>query len=496
MKSIGLFLCALMMTPAMAAAADPAVEGAIRPQVQKIVEEISAERIHDTVAKLVSFGTRNTLSAQDDPEHGVGAARKWIFAEFQSYSPRLQVRYDHWRVKKTGRIFKDADLYNVIAVLPGKTMPEVEVVVSAHYDSINIGKAPAQPAKGASDNAVGERPLKVDWAKSAELPAPGACDDGSGIAAVMELARVMSRYEFSKTLVFIAFAGEEQGLVGSTLEAAKAKQDGTAIEAVLNNDIIGTDVTGNGRTGNSEVNVYSDDQADSRPQELARYVEWAGARYLPSLKVNVQFAQDRLGRGGDQTPFQQQGFSAVRITTPNEIYANQHHETDTLENMSVPYTTRVARLNAAAAAALAMAPRTPDISITAKTSSGSETDGGKSAAAGATAKPAETAAATPPALPRKLPMISRGKGYDAVLRWHAAAADANLKGYAVVMKPTAAPAWEQEIFVGKVTEFTLEGVSIDSTRFGVKAIGNDGTESLVAAYVYPPRAKVEYKTEQ
>jgi len=437
------------------AAADMAADGAIQPQVKKIVEEVSAERIRETIAQLVSFGTRNTLSPQDDPEYGIGAARKWIFAEFQSYSPRLQVRYDHWRVKKTGRIFKDADLYNVVAVLPGKTMPEVEVVVSAHYDSINIGKLPA-----------GEGLQHVDWEKTAELPAPGACDDGSGIAAVMELARVMSHYEFSKTLVFLAFAGEEQGLVGSTLEAAQAKKDGTIVEAVLNNDIIGTDVRGDGRTGNNAVNVYSDDRLDSQAQELARYVRWAGALYVPYLKVNPQYAPDRLGRGGDQTPFQREGFSAVRITTANEILANQHNEADTLENMSVPYTTRVAQLNAAAAGALALAPPPPDIRALA-------------ASAGSA----------------RLPMISRGNGYDAVLRWRAAGPAANLKGYAVVMKSTTAPFWEQEIFVGNVTEFALEEVSIDDTRFGVKAIGNDGTESLVATYAYPPWPQVEYKTE-
>jgi len=465
MKSPVLFLCALMAAPALAA--DAAAASAVQPQIGKIVQEISADRIHDTIARLVSFGTRNTMSSQDDPEHGIGAARKWIFAEFQSYSPRLQVRYDHWRVKKTGRIFKDADLYNVIAVLPGKTMPEVEVVVSAHYDSLNLGQM-GRPLPGTGANAAGGQPLRIDWEKSAELPAPGACDDGSGTAAVMELARVMSRYEFAKTLVFIAFAGEEQGLVGGTLEAAKAKAEKTPIEAVLNNDIIGTDVRGDGRTGNSAVNVYSDDRLDSPAQLLARYVQWAGALYLPAFSVNVQYAQDRLGRGGDQTPFQQEGFSAVRISTPNEILANQHHAADTLENMSVPYTARVARLNAAAAAALAMAPRTPDIWTTVETTS-----------AGIL----------------RLPMISRGKGYDAVLRWHAAAPDPNLKGYAVVMKATASPVWEREIFVGNVTEFTLEGVSIDDTKFGVKAIGKDGTESLVAAYVYPQRPKAEYKTE-
>ena len=464
MKSHGLFVCALVAWPTFAAEAPAG--SAVQPQITKIVAEVSTDRIHDTIARLVSFGTRNTMSSQDDPQHGIGAARKWIFAEFQSYSPRLQVRYDHWRVKKTGRIFKDADLYNVIAVLPGKTMPEVQVVVSAHYDSLNLGQM-GQPLPG-TGAAAGGQPLRIDWEKSAELAAPGACDDGSGTAAVMELARVMSRYEFAKTLVFIAFAGEEQGLVGGTLEAAKAKADGTAIEAVLNNDIIGTDTRGDGRTGSSEVNVYSDDRLDSPAQLLARYVEWAGALYLPSLNVNVQYAQDRLGRGGDQTPFQQEGFSAVRISTPNEILANQHHAADTLENMSVPYTARVARLNAAASAALAMAPRTPDIWTTVETTS-----------AGVL----------------RLPMISRGRGYDAVLRWHPAAPDPNLTGYAVVMKATTSPVWEREIFVGNVNEFTLPGVSIDDTKFGVKAIGKDGTESLVAAYVYPSRPKAEYKTE-
>src|ERR1039458_2720870 len=261
----------------------------------------------------------------------------------------------------------------------------------------------SSPAKAMKTSVFANSYWLITRASSitAAMPAPGACDDGSGIAAVMELARVMSQYEFAKTLVFIAFAGEEQGLVGGTLEAAQAKKDGTLIEAVLNNDIIGTDVTGDGRTGNSAVNVYSDDQLDSLAQGLARYVQWAGARYLPSLKVNVQYTQDRLGRGGDQTPFQQQGFSAVRLSTPNEILANQHHEGDTLENMSVPYTTRVAKLNAAAAAALALAPRTPDIWTSAAIGGG-----------------------LAPTRPR-LPMISRGKGYDAVLRWRAASQDAN-----------------------------------------------------------------------
>jgi len=308
---------------------------------------------------------------------------------------------------------------------------------------------------------------------------------------VMELARVMSHYEFEKTLVFIAFAGEEQGLVGGTLEAAKAKKENLAIEAVLNNDIIGTEVSGDGRTGNSAVSVYGDDLLDSPAQQLARYVHTIGQLYLPQMSVNPIYMQDRLGRGGDQSPFQQEGYPAVRLSTPNEILANQHHATDTLENMSVPYTARVARVNAAVAASLALAPRTPDIMTQPRTAAT-----GGSANAGSTEGAANTSSGAPPAANRRLPMISRGSGYDAVLRWRPAGSDVNLKGYAIVMRGTTSPYWEKEIYVGKVNEFTLKGVSIDETRFGVKAIGIDGNESLVAAYAYPPRQKVEYQTEQ
>src|SRR5262249_48153714 len=140
--------------------------------------------------------------------------------------------------------------------------------------------------------------------KNAELPAPGACDDGSGTAAVMELARVMSQYDFDKTIVFAAFAGEEQGLIGSSLEAVKAHKENTVIEAVLNNDIIGTDASGNGRTGNTSVSIYSEELPDTLSTQLARYVREVGERYMPSLNIDTIFMGDRLGRGGDHTPFQ------------------------------------------------------------------------------------------------------------------------------------------------------------------------------------------------
>lgn len=442
-------------------------EKSVHPKIGRIIEEVSEARIKAIIEKLVSFETRNTMSAQDDPVRGIGAARQWIFNEFQSYSPRLEVKFDKYRVKKQGqRIFKDVDLWNVIAVLPGK-FPETQMLLSAHYDTLNLGTRPAGQAAGPGNDAPAP-PTPADYEKSANLPAPGACDDGSGTAAVMELARVMSQYEFDKTLVFVAFAGEEQGLVGSNLLAAKSKKESAQIEAVLNNDIIGTDVSGNGRMSNNSVSVFSDEAMDSVHQQLARYVRDIGQRYIPSFRIDTVFMQDRLGRGGDHTPFQWEGFAAVRISTPNENYQHQHRATDFLEHMSVPYTMKVAKMNAAVAASLALAPKAPVVTR-AQTNSGAPGRG-------------------------RGPMISRGRGYDAVLQWRPNGDDADIKGYSIVIRPTTSSYWEQEIYVGKVNQYTLRDVSIDDAKFGVKAIGVDGSESLVTVYAYPPRQKTVIET--
>jgi hypothetical protein len=490
---------ALAIALSLSAGFAPADEKAVNPQVQEIMDKISEARIKAILEKLESFGTRNTMSNQDDPVRGVGAARQWILNEFKSYSPRLEVRFEKFRVKKQGqRIFKDVDLYNVIAVLPGTKMPETQIFVSGHYDSLNLGNRPpgaagAAPAGPGADAAAGgglnatANMTLADFEKAADLPAPGVCDDGSGTAAVMELARTMSQYEFDKTLVFVAFAGEEQGLIGSSLQAAKAKKESQVIEAVLNNDIIGTEVAGNGRTGNGSVNIYSDETMDSISQQLSRYVRETSERYMPSMKVNTIFMGDRLGRGGDHTPFQWEGFAAVRFSTPNEIYANQHHATDTLANMSVPFTARVAKVNAVVAASLALAPKPPIVMPEPRA-------GGRQGAPVAAAGAAPGAAAGGPGGRRPGPTIARGGGYDAVLRWRLAGPDADIKGYAIVMRPTTSPYWEQEIYVGKVNTYTLKDVSIDDVKFGVRAIGNNGTESLVTPYAYPPRQKTEILT--
>jgi hypothetical protein len=486
----------------------PADESAVNPQVVKVMNEVSEDRIKAIIEKLVSFGTRNTMSNADDAAHGVGAARQWIFDQFKSYSPRLEVRFDKFRVKKQGqRIFKDVDLYDVIAVLPGKTMPETEVWISGHYDSLNLGTRPAggTAAGAGGDAAAGggaaatPQLTPADYEKNAELPAPGACDDGSGTAAVMELARVMSQYDFDKTIVFAAFAGEEQGLVGSQLEAEKAHKENTVIEAVLNNDIIGTEVSGTGRTGNTTVNVYSDETMDSPSQELSRYVREIGERYIPAMKVNTVFMGDRLGRGGDQTPFQWEGYAAVRFSTPNEIYANQHHATDTLENMSVPYTARVARMNGVVAASLALAPKAPLV-FRAAGQGGGRNGAGAGAAGGtpgAAGRGADGAAAPAGGGRRPTPLITRGRSqYDAQLQWRPAGPDSSIKGYVVVVRPTTAPYWEQQIYVGKVTEYLMKDVSIDDLKFGIKAIGTNGGESLVTPYLYPPRVKAPIELVQ
>lgn len=447
----------LLPLVAIGASVLAAQQNSLQPRVREMINAVSEDRIAATIHKLASFPTRNILSTQ-----GAADARQWIVAELKSYSPRLQVTLEHFKVKKNeDRIFRDVDLYNVVAVLPGTSMPDTQVLITAHYDTLNLVPLPGQPPPESADN-LGERTTRYDWTK-ADAPAPGANDDGSGTAAVMELARVLSRYQFGKTLVFIAFAGEEQGLIGSTLHAAAARKQGQVIEAVLNNDIIGSETSGNGRTGNSSVNLYGSDATDSPSQQLARYVRQVAERYLPSMKVNLIFMQDRLGRGGDHTPFQQEGYAAVRLSTPFEDYAHQHSATDLSEFVSVPYTARVARVNAAVAVSLASSPRPPDVTQEAKTG----------------------------LLKGQLvPRISRGQSrYDAQLRWKPTGSEFNLKGYAIVMRSTTAPDWEQEIFVGKVNEYVLKDVSIDEIRFGVKAVDNEGNESLVAPYVYPPRPK-------
>src|SRR6185436_4915633 len=220
------------------------------PLIQKIVSEISEERVSTILRKLESFETRNTLSDPNQTNRGIGVARQWIFDQFKSYGPRLNVSFDTHQIPKGGRVWKDVELRKAVAILPGK-MPQATnrwILVSGHYDSLNLKDATA---------------LRGQPEKAAELFAPGVSDDASGTACAMECARVLSHYEFDATLVFVAFAGEEQGLVGARAMANRLRGRNQEIEAVLNNDIIGTDTSGNGTVENRRVRLFSEEPNDT-----------------------------------------------------------------------------------------------------------------------------------------------------------------------------------------------------------------------------------------
>jgi len=423
---------------------------ALNPKVAKIVETVSAERVGATMKKLESFGTRNIFSSLDDPKRGVGAAARWIRDEMASYSPRLQVRLDEHQIRKGGRVIRDVKLQNVVAVLPGTTQKDRQVLISGHFDSLHI----VRKKEGELEKMDQEATILAD--------APGVSDDASGTAAMMELARVLSQYEFEKTLVFVAFSGEEYGLLGAGQYAKRATAEKAVIDAVLNNDIIGNDVAGNGRTSGTAVRVFSEDPIDSPSRTLARYVKEIGERYVPSMKVDLVFRADRFGRGGDHTPFDRAGFPAVRFTTTAEFYANQHSASDTFANASPAYTAKVARVNGAVAASLAWAPPAPDVKTkTRSVTTGQETEG---------------------------PNLGRGKsGYDALLKWKESGDVTDLAGFAVVWRDSVAPYWEKEFWVGPGKEFRLADVSIDDIVLGVKAVDKEGNESPVSVYRIVPR---------
>jgi len=455
----GLFVATVLLSSHSPLPAQIAT-GAIDPFIQKIVDAISEERIAAHMRRLETFETRNTLTPSRGPNHGIAAARQWLFEEFKSYSPRLQVRFESHKVKKFGtRFFRDGEVVNVVAVLPGTRDPERSIVVSAHYDTLHVVRKPT--------TAGSTEPGVIDGEMSAaEQSAPGVTDDGSGTAAVLELARVMSQQQFDATVVFIAFDAEEYGSVGANLYATRAREQKQRIDAVLNNDIIGSEATGDGRTDSRRVHVFSEEPADSASRNLSRYIKDVAERYVPSMKADPVFRHDRFARGGDHTQFNQEGFAAVRVTSAAEYLSNQHTGTDTFANSSPGYTARVARVNAAALASLALAPKAPDI--------------------------------TPPggAQGRAVTNIGRGKsGYAAQLRWKNETPETDLAGYSVLLRSTLAPLWERSIFVGNVNEYTLEGVSIDELVFGVQAVDKEGHASLPAVYVAAPAPKVRLETE-
>ncbi|PWT83672.1 MAG: peptidase M28 [Blastocatellia bacterium] len=425
------------------------------PRIVSLVRAVSEERLTASLKKLESFGTRNTLSSTDSPTIGIGAARKWIFDEMRHYSANLQVSFDTYKIAKQGRVTRDVEIRNVMAVLRGRTARRV--YVTGHYDTIAIqgGQSSANTGTAGPEVTVAQ---PQDLNAPNDLPAPGVNDDGSGTALTMELARLFSQsgIEFDATLVFMCHVAEEQGLLGAYLHAQKAAAEHVRIDAVLNNDIVGNDRSGNGIVDGATIRVYSEGPEDSASRELARFVQRWGARYVPSHRVRLMARPDRFNRGGDHTAYNQSGFAAVGFRESRENFTRQHDPRDTFDGIAPAYLAQNARVNAAVAATLALAPPAPVV------------------------------------VGERGPMITREPtGYDAKLTWYASPGAVT---YRIFWREAWGPDWQHEFLVGNVTETVLPNVQIDDYVFGVAAVDADGHESLVAPYVSRSRAPITVKT--
>jgi hypothetical protein len=420
----------------------------LNPQIEKIVSEISAANIEANIRKLVSFGTRHTMSDQESETRGIGAARRWIKAEMDKYSResggRLQVTEDEFMQPAGGRVTKETKLVNVVATLPGVQAEAKDrmVVVSGHYDSCVCSQSMTD----------------------AESDAPGASDDASGTAAVMEMARVMSKYEFDATIIFMTVPGEEQGLLGAQHWAEMAKTKNLNITAMFTNDIIGNTLGGNGVRDNRRVRVFAEGvptteteaeararqsnggENDGPSRQLGRYIKEIGERYVSNFEVTLVFRRDRYGRGGDHNAFLQRGFTAVRFTEPNEDFARQHQKVreengikygDVFEMVDPAYIAQVTRVNAAALASMALAP----------------------------------------APPSGVSFGSARQAYDSRLTWQKGT-EPDLAGYRVVWRETYQPFWQRSIETGNVTDYLVKGYSKDDYFFAVQAVDKDGNASV------------------
>jgi peptidase M28-like protein len=427
------------------------------PRIVKLVGSISEERLAAILKKLESFETRNTLSSTNSPTRGVGAAREWIRQEMASYSPRLQVTFDAYQVAPQDRITRQVDLRNVMAVLPGRNPRRV--YVSGHYDTTARPGGQSASNSGAPADPDGPTARLTDPNAPLDNLAPGVNDDGSGTALTMELARVFSQsgIDFDATLVFMCHAGEEQGLVGARLHAQRAVAEQIPIEAILNNDIVGGDRGGSGIIDGATIRVYAEGPEDSPSRELARFVQRWGGRYVPSHAVRPMSRPDRFGRGGDHSAYNQLGFAAVGFRESRENFTRQHDVRDTFEGISLPYLAQNARVNAASAATLALAPPPPVV----------VNDRGQ-------------------------PTISRApSGYDANLKW---TASPGAVAYRIFWREAWGPDWQHDVLAGNVTNMIFPAMQIDDYVFGVAAVDAAGHESFVAAYVTPPRANTPIKT--
>lgn len=524
-------LAFVLVATSLPARAQTTVAPDADPRIAALVAAVSETRIKSLVETLAGFHTRNTLSDTTSPTRGIGAARQWIFDELTRSSPKLRVSFDSYKLAPQGRITRQVELRNVLAILPGRSARRI--YVSAHYDTVNIGgtgqigantRPPGQPGQQAPPDPQ----LRKD--QDYNVDAPGANDNGSGTALTMELARVIasSTLDFDATIVFALWAGEEQGLIGAHAHADRLVKDKTVVDADFNNDIVGNSRGGNGVIDAGSVRVYSEGPEDSMSRSLARYIERMAALYVPGHRVRLLARQDRFTRGSDNAAFNQRGFPAVVFRESSENFSMQHAATDTIDGVDMAYLTQNARVNLAAVVSLALAPPAPKVTTTERPPAGEESqtsgDSSKSdspdagtqaptatrtapgARRGTGARPRtgaqtktdgqattgnQTAAAGQAPRERTVVMIGRQpSGYDASLRWNASP---GAVAYRIYWREAWTPDWQHSQRTGNVTELVLPNLSIDDFVFGVSAIGADGRESLVSAYVPLPRRETQIK---
>ena len=414
-------------------------------ELRALLGELDRSRIEATIRRLVSFGTRHTLSAQDDPKRGIGAARDWLLAELRSYAAesggRMTVELQSYVQEPASRIPTATRITNVVATLRGSVTPERMYVVSGHYDS------------------------RVTDVMNATADAPGADDDASGVAVALELARVMAKRRPAATIVFAAVAGEEQGLYGSTYMAQQFKAAGTDVQGMFTNDIVGSSTADDGTKDPYTIRLFAEgvpssetpEQAatrksvggenDSATRQLARFVRDVADNDATGMHVRVVYRRDRYLRGGDHIPYLERAYPAARFTEPAEDFAHQHQDVrvengkqygDLPEFCDFDFVTRVAKVNAAALWTLAQAPGTP-----------------------------KGAKIVTSALTNSTTLVwSRGSEPD-------------LAGYEVVWRETTAPEWTQVIPAGDVTTYEVD-LSKDNVFFGVRAVNTKGLRSPVA----------------
>lgn len=415
-----------------------------------IAEAISPQRIEQDITTLVNFGTRHTLSETESNTRGIGAARRWIKAEFEKISAEcggcLEVYFQSEVISNEKRIPEATDVVSVIAIQRGSTDPSRYMIMSGDIDS------------------------RVSDVMDFTSDSPGANDNASGVAGTLEAARILTQYTFNGSIVYAALAGEEQGLFGGRIMAEHAKKDGWRIKAVLNNDMIGNIEGVNGVINNTTARIFAEGtrvteteaearrrrftggEVDSPSRNLARYIDKIADQYIENLDTMVIYRLDRFGRGGHHRPFNDLGFPGIRIMETNENYTRQHQDLrtedgiaygDTLDGVNFDYAAKLTGLNAVSLAAMAWAPNPP--------------------------ANVEIAGAVQP---------------STTLKWEALDTQQNpqLAGYKIYWRHTDAPQWEFSKFVGNVTQATLDNVVIDNYFFGVASVNKEGLESPV---VYP-----------